>query len=109
MIIALNKNDFKNLIEALEKFKIVEAATSVEKIIIGSYRLIYEIRISEETVQIKTPSRNIDTFYNRIHKVAEKKNRLIVGKDPLSLKDVIEEEFDIKLWEVDNVNNSNQK
>ena len=100
MIIALNKNDFKNLIEILEKNEIVEAATSVEKITIGSYRLVYEIRLSEETVQIKTPSRNIETFYNRIHKFAEKKNRIVPGDASLSLKDVIEE-FDIKLWEVE--------
>lgn len=59
MIITLNKNDFKNLMEILEKNEILEAATSVEKITIGSYSLIYEIRLSEETVQIKTPSRNI--------------------------------------------------
>lgn len=101
MIIALNKNDFKNLIETLEKFKIVEAATSVEKIIIGSYRFVYEISLSQETVQIKTPSRNIETFYNRIHKFAEKKNRIIPGEGTFSLKDVIEDEFDIKLWEVE--------
>lgn len=101
MIIALNKNDFKNLMETLEKYEIVEAATSVEKITIGSYRLVYEIRLSEETVQIKTPSRNIETFYNRIHKFAEKKNRIVPGEGTFSLKDVIEEEFDIKLWEVE--------
>lgn len=101
MIITLNKNDFKNLMETLEKNEIVEAATSVEKITIGSYRLVYEIRLSEETVQIKTPSRNIETFYNRIHKFAEKKNRIVPGEASLSLKDVIEEEFDIKLWEVE--------
>lgn len=101
MIITLNKNDFKDLMKTLEKNEIVEAATSVEKITIGSYRLIYEIRLSEETVQIKTPSRNIETFYNRIHKFAEKKNRIFPGKEPFSLKDVIEEEFDIKLWEVE--------
>lgn len=101
MIITLNKNDFKNLIEILEKNEILEAATSVEKIIIGSYSLIYEIRLSEETVKIKTPSRNIETFYNRIHKFSEKKNRIVPGEEPFSLKDVIEEEFDIKLWEVE--------
>ena len=101
MIIALNKNDFKNFIEILEKNEILEAATSVEKITIGSYRLVYEIRLSEETVQIKTPSRNIETFYNRIHKFAEKKNRIVPGEGTFSLKDVIEEEFDIKLWEVE--------
>ena len=100
MIITLNQNDFENLIEILEKNEILEAATSVEKIIIGSYRLVYEIRLSEETVQIKTPSRNIETFYNRIHKFAEKKNRIVPGEASLSLKDVIEE-FDIKLWEVE--------
>ena len=101
MIITLNKNDFKNLMEILEKNEILEATTSVEKIIIGSYSLIYEIRLSEETVKIKTSSRNIETFYNRIHKFAEKKNRIVPGKEPFSLKDVIEEEFDIKLWEVE--------
>lgn len=101
MIIALNKNDFKNIMEILEKNEILEAVTSVEKITIGSYRLVYEIRLSEETVQIKTPSRNIETFYNRIHKFAEKKNRIIPGEGIFSLKDVIEEEFDIKLWEVE--------
>lgn len=101
MIIALNKNDFKTLMEILEKTEIVEATTSVEKITIGSYRLVYEIKLSEETVQIKTPSRNIETFYNRIHKFAEKKNRIVPGEEPFSLKDVIEEEFDIKLWEVE--------
>ena len=101
MIITLNKNDFINLMETLEKYEIVEATTSVEKITIGSYRLVYEIRLSEETVQIKTPSRNIETFYNRIHKFAEKKNRIVPGEGTFSLKDVIEEEFDIKLWEVE--------
>ncbi|MGL5648128.1 MAG: hypothetical protein ACRDDY_09775 [Clostridium sp.] len=101
MIITLNKNDFKNLMETLEKNEIVEAATSVEKITIGSYRLVYEIKLSEETVQIKTPSRNIETFYNRIHKFAEKKNRIVPGEGTFSLKDVIEEEFDIKLLEVE--------
>lgn len=101
MIITLNKNDFKNLMETLEKYEIVEAATSVEKITIGSYRLVYEIKLSEEIVQIKTPSRNIETFYNRIHKFAEKKNRIVPGEGAFSLKDVIEEEFDIKLWEVE--------
>lgn len=56
--------------------------------------------MEEETVTIKSKSRNIEAFFNKIYKVAKIKNREYSGGNIFSLKDIIEKEFDVKLEEV---------
>lgn len=100
MLITLNNTRFKNFIEILEQHEINKAISGSEVITINPFGYTYEIRLEEETVTIKSRSRNIEAFFNKIHKVAEIRNREYPGGKIFSLKDIIEKEFDVKLEEV---------
>lgn len=101
MIITLNKNDFKNLMEILEKHQILQASTSNEAIQFEAFKIIYKLSLGEELVQIKNQSRDIDEFFNKIHQIAEIEDRVIPGEGKFSLKQIIEKELGINLSEVE--------
>ncbi|MGL4653858.1 MAG: hypothetical protein ACRCZO_07230 [Cetobacterium sp.] len=101
MIIKLNKNDFKNLMEILEKHQIIQASTSNEVVQFEAFKIVYKLSLEEELVQIKSQSRDIDEFFNKIHQIAEIEDRMIPGEGKCSLKKIIEKELGINLSEVE--------
>lgn len=101
MIIALNNTEFKELIETFEKFKFNTGTSGKETIKIEPFSYKYIIYLDEEKVEIESNSRDIDTFFNKIHTTSEVKNRKRIKAPNVCLKDVIEEEFHVNLWRLE--------
>lgn len=101
MIIALKNIEFKELVETFEKFKLNIGTSAKETLKIEPFGYKYIIYLDEEKVEIESNSRDIDTFFNKIHQMSEIKNRKRIKASNICLKDVIEEEFHIKLWRLD--------
>lgn len=101
MIIALNNTKFKELIETFEKFKLNTGTSGKETIKIEPFSYKYILYLDEEKIEIESNSRDVDTFFNKIHTTSEIKNRKRVKAPSVCLKDVIEEELHVKLWRLE--------